>query len=208
MRDVVLLHGLWMPGAVMAPLAWRLGNRGYRTHVFAYKGRQASIEVHAEDLARFASKSANGASVHFVGHSMGGLVVLAALEAAHALKAARIVLLGTPASGCMAARRLASVAPGRWLLGASQPLWLDGRLPHWRAQAPVGVIAGGTPSFGFGRLLGPLPGVNDGVVRLDETEVIGMADRVVVPVGHTELIFAARVEALAAQFLAHGSFKR
>jgi hypothetical protein len=94
------------------------------------------------------------------------------------------------------------------MLGMSRPLWEERSSPSWQASAPLGVIAGGTPSFGLGRLLGPLPGVNDGVVRLDETEVNGMTDRIVVPVGHTQLILAARVEALAAQFLARGTFKR
>jgi pimeloyl-ACP methyl ester carboxylesterase len=207
-RDVVLLHGLWMPGVVMSPLAWRLRRDGFRTHVFAYAGRQRSLEAHADRLSRFARDAANGAPVHFVGHSMGGLIVLAALNAPNAPAAARVVLLVTPASGCMSARRLAVVSPGRWLLGDSLPLWLEGRVMRWNARAPLGVIAGGRPSFGLGRLLGALPGVNDGVVRIGETEIAGMAERVVLPVSHTELIFSSRVEAQTAHFLSHGHFKR
>lgn len=207
-RDVVLVHGLWMPGAVMAPLASRLRRRGYRTHVFAYRGRKGSLESHGDALGRFVEKVANGAPVHFVAHSMGGLIVLAAFRGAHAPATGKVVLLGTPACGCMSACRLASAAPGRWMLGESQALWPEHASPVWVDPAPLGVIAGGTPSFGLGRLLGALPGVNDGVVRLDETGVNGMTDRIVVPVGHTQLIFTARVEALTAQFLARGSFKR
>ena len=51
---------------------------------------------------------------------------------------------------------------------------------------PARVIAGTRPSIGLGRLLGRLPGVNDGVVRVEETEIEGMADRVLLPVGHAE----------------------
>ena len=68
------------------------------------------------------------------------------------------------------------------------------------------MIAGSRPSFGLGRLTGRLPGVNDGVVRLEETTLEGMTERIVLPVGHSHLIFSPRVEAQTAQFLAHGKF--
>lgn len=212
-RDVILLHGLWMPGFVMSSLAARLAEHGFRTHVFDYASRRRPIEVHVERLARFARDAAGGAAVHFVGHSLGGLVVLAALAgphavahlAAHAIPTAGVVLLGTPARGCMAGRRLAQAAAGRWMLGESEPLWKEGRVARWIARAPLGVIAGSTP-IGLARVLGRLPGVNDGVVRLEETEVEGMSDRVVLPVGHTGLIFSSRVAAQTAHFLADGVF--
>ena len=204
--DVVLLHGLWMPGIVMQPLASRLEARGYRTHVFGYAGRVRPIEVHAGRLARFVRESAKGAPVHFVGHSLGGLVVLDALRRAEFPAVAGVVLLGTPARGCMAGRRLAGAAPGRWMLGESSPLWQEGCVARWDGRAPLGVVAGSRPSLGLGRMLGRLPGASDGVVRLEETEVDGMDDRIVLPVGHTELIFSARVETQTAHFLAHGHF--
>ena len=205
-RDVILLHGLWMPGLVMRPLASRLEARGYRAHVFDYASRLRPLEVHADRLVRFVRDAANDAPVHFVGHSLGGLVVLAALARPDPPPAASVVLLGTPARGCMAGRRLAGAAPGRWMLGESQPLWQDGRVCQWGRSAPLGVIAGNRPSFGLGRMLGRLPGANDGVVRLEETEVDGMDDFIALPVGHTELIFSARVESQTAHFLAHGKF--
>ena len=204
--DVVLLHGLWMPGIVMRTLASRLEARGYRTHVFDYASRVRPLEVHADRLARFTRDAAEGAPVHFVGHSLGGLVVLAALGRPEPPATASVLLLGTPARGCMAGRRLAGAAPGRWMLGESEPLWQEGRVSQWDRRAPLGVIAGMKPSFGLGRMLGRLPGPNDGVVRVEETEIDGCADCIALPVGHTELIFSARVETQTAHFLAHGHF--
>ena len=64
----------------------------------------------------------------------------------------------------------------------------------------------GTRPFGLGRVLGRLPGVNDGVVCLDETALEGMAERVVLPVGHSAMLISARVAENVATFLAEGRF--
>jgi pimeloyl-ACP methyl ester carboxylesterase len=205
-KDVILLHGLWMPGVVMQPLAARLKARGYRPHVFDYASRRHPLEAHADRLLRFVREAVGAAPVQFVGHSFGGLVVLAALGRPDAPAFTGVVLLGTPVLGCMSGRRLGLVAPGRWMLGESQPLWQEKRAAKWGGTAPLGVIAGSRPSIGLGRLLGRLPGTNDGVVRFDETALEGMAGRIVLPVSHTELIFSARVESQTAHFLAHGKF--
>ena len=204
--DVVLLHGLWMPGIVMKALAARLKARGYRLHLFGYASRQRPLEAHADRLVRFVREVAGDSPIRLVGHSFGGLVTLAALGRADAPAVSGVVLLGTPVLGCMAGRRLAIAAPGRWMLGESRPLWEEGCVARWDGRVPLGVIAGNRPSLGLGRLLGRLPGANDGVVRVEETTVEGMTERVVLPVGHTELIFSARVEAQTAHFLAHGHF--
>ena len=205
-KDVVLLHGLWMPGAVMRALASRLRARGYRTHVFGYASRRHPIEAHSDRLVRFLRDAVGTEPVQFVGHSFGGLVVLSALARPDAPACTGVVLLGTPVLGCLSGRRLGTVAPGRWLLGESRLLWQERRDVRWEGPAPLGVIAGSRPSLGLGRLLGTLPGVNDGVVRLAETTLQGMAGRIVLPVSHTELIFSARVEAQTAHFLAHEKF--
>ena len=204
--DVVLVHGLWMPALVMWPLARRLRACGYRTHLFGYAGRSDPLEVSAERLRRFAREAALGAPVHFVGHSLGGLVVLRALAADAAPPVARVVLLGTPVRGSVAGRRLAATAIGRWMLGESTPLWKDGGAVRWEGGAPLGVVAGSVPWFGLGRALGRLPGVNDGVVSLEETTLEAMSERIVLPVAHSEMAFSAQVAAQAAQFLSNGTF--
>ena len=85
--------------------------------------------------------------------------------------------------------------------------WVDdpGALGTRREPRPP-LLGWGPSSLGLGRLLGRLPGANDGVVRVEETDVAGMTECIVLPVGHTELIFSARVESQIAQFLAHGNF--
>ncbi|MDA0983240.1 MAG: alpha/beta fold hydrolase [Proteobacteria bacterium] len=203
MNNVVLVHGLWVPGVVMSVLGARLASAGFRCHCFGYFGRARPLHAHAERLARFARGIG---PAHYVGHSMGGLVILDALEQDRALPAGRVLLLGTPARGCMAGRRLARHAAGRWFLGESEDLWRESeRHARWRRPEPLGVIAGTLP-LGLGCVLGRLPGVNDGVVRLEETEVEGMAARVVMRTGHSAMLLSSRVAAQAVEFLRTGAF--
>jgi len=206
MREVILVHGLWVPGVVMQPLAARLARAGFRCHTFSYMGAARPLAAHAERLMRYARDVGDRfGPAHFVGHSLGGLVVMEALNAYADVAVGRVVLLGTAARGCYAGRRLARRGPGRWFLGQSEELWNEGRAARWTRSEALGVLAGSLP-IGLGRLLGPLPGVNDGVVSLEETAVEGMADRVVLPVGHSAMLVSSTVAAQVCAFLNEGKF--
>jgi len=206
MQDVILAHGLWVPGVVMQPLAARLQRAGFRCHTFSYMGAARPLAVHAERLARMARGVAeNGGAAHYIGHSLGGLVVLEALSAHPELAVGRVVLLGTAARGCFAGRRIARHGAGRWFLGQSEELWREGRAARWSRPEALGVVAGSLP-LGLGRLFGALPGTNDGVVGLEETSIDGMAERAVLPVGHSAMLISSRVARSVAHFLEHGRF--
>ena len=209
MREVILTHGLWVPGVVMQPLAARLERAGFHCRTFSYMGASRPLAVHAERLARMARETG---PAHFVGHSLGGLVVMEALITHPEVAVGRVVLLGTPVRGCYAGRRLARYRVGRWFLGQSEDLWRErhpsgreGGAARWTRREALGVVAGSLP-FGLGRIFGPLPGVNDGVVNLEESAVEGMAERVVLPVGHSQMLLSARVAEQVGAFLSHGKF--
>jgi pimeloyl-ACP methyl ester carboxylesterase len=202
LREVVLVHGLWVPALVMTPLAARLQAAGFRCHLFDYPSRDRPLEAHAERLARFAQ---GVGPAHFVGHSLGGLVALDTLEHRREVRAGNVLLLGAPVRGNFAGRRLARHGWGRWFLGASEPLWREGRGARWTRPEPLGVLAGSLP-IGLGRLLGAIPGMSDGVVRVDETEVAGMREHIVLPVSHSAMLVSARVAAQAVSFLGNARF--
>ena len=203
-RDVVLVPGLWMPAMAMTLLALRLAHSGYVPHVFAYKGR-SPLEGNAGRFARFARETLAGRPAHFVGHSLGGILVLQALNMYDDLPVASAVLLAAPVRGCLAGRRLASARFGRWMMGACGELWHEHEA-RWKRTAPLGVIAGTLP-VGLGCAFGGLPDPNDGVVRVEETGVEGMTARALVPLGHSLIIVSGAVGKLVERFMSGGRFE-
>jgi len=197
-EEVVLVPGLWMPAVIMAPLAARLARAGFRPRRMAYSGRR-SLEAALERLAR------ERAVPHFVGHSLGGVLVLEMLNRSPEVPVASAVLLGAPVRGCFAGRRLGQASLGRWMMGACGPLW-EPRSATWKRAAPLGVVAGTVP-LGLGRTFGRLPGDNDGVVCVEETAVDGMTARALVAQGHSMLPVSASVGKLVERFLGTGRFE-
>jgi pimeloyl-ACP methyl ester carboxylesterase len=200
---VILTHGLWMGGWTMQGLRLLLARRGYAAHTFDYRSVTHGLDEHARLLAARVAQLGQPA-VHLVGHSLGGLVILRYLRNYGEQRVRRIVLMGTPVRACMAGLRFENTALGERLLGTSREIWRS--LPaDYRPQCELGVIAGSRP-WGLGRLAMRLPGTNDGVVRLDETEVEGMRDRMVLPVSHSGMLVSARVAHEVAAFLERGAF--
>ena len=193
-----------MPAAAMGLLGSRLSRAGYQPHVFAYQGR-SPLQGNVARFARFVRESFAGRPVHFVGHSLGGVLILQMLNAHPEIAAASALLLGAPVRGCLAGRRLGSAGVGRWMMGACGDICSE-REAAWPRRVPLGVIAGTVP-LGLGRALGRLPGENDGVVRVEETAVQGMTGRSLVPLGHSLLIVSGAVGQLVERFLATGSFE-
>ena len=73
--------------------------------------------------------------------------------------------------------------------------------------SPNGVVPATTP-FGLGRMVGGrLPGLNDGVVCVDETTVEGMTARALIAQGHSMLILSGRVSELVHRFCSSGRFE-
>jgi len=205
---VLVLHGLLMNRHAMAVLAARLRRAGFTVQAFSYNSLRDGIESHvAATLRRF--DGLNFGRVHLVGHSMGGVVALKAVERmrdTQRRRLGRVVALGSPLSGREMALAAEHHPLGRWMLGKSTELWRQGyplRIPEGVA---VGAIAG-TRRFGLGALLGGLRGPNDGVVRVEETRLPGLADHMVLPVTHSGMLVSGAVGRQCAAFLRHGRFQ-
>lgn len=196
---VLLLHGIWMRGVMMARIARYLASEGFATEIVDYPSLSRGADACAEDL-RARIEAQDGEAVHVVGHSLGGLVALLATQ--DDPRPGRTVCLGSPLTGSAAARSLAAFAP--WMMGRSRERLLQG-LGEWRGAREVGVIAGRVP-VGMGLLLGGLRGDNDGTVAVEETRLPGIREHAVVAATHTGLPFSDEAIAMTANFLRHGRF--
>ncbi|AXK71013.1 alpha/beta fold hydrolase [Lysobacter sp. TY2-98] len=198
---VLLVHGLWMRPASMAMLARRLAHQGFDVDFIGYASTRDSPAHAVERLATAAAKS----PCHVVGHSLGGLVTLTALEAEPELPVERVVCLGSPLCGSAAATGMARLPGLRRWLGHSHGLLRDGCRP-WRGRAAVGSIAGTLP-LGLGRVVGRLRGPNDGTVAVSETRLEGLADHLVVRATHSGLVLSPTAARQTAAFLRDGHFE-
>lgn len=203
---VLLLHGLWTNHFVMSGIALALTRAGYAPCMLDYRSMRGTLAEHLDRIEeRVAALPC--ARPHLIGHSMGGVLALAWLTRQPAQRPfGRNVLLGAPVSGCRAVEEFARHSAGRWLLGRSLDLWRDPPALAVPPDREIGAIAG-THAFGLGPLFVNLPGISDGVTRVDETRIDGLADHIELPVSHTGMLFSAAVARCCVAFLQHGRFQ-
>ncbi len=217
MRGVVVyVHGLWLHGWESTLLLRRLsGQLACEARVFRYPSVAADLAANARALARYLAGLSTD-TLHLVGHSMGGLVILKCFSSelsagglqrdGSPLPPGRIVLLASPVRGSRAAQRLARLPFGKRILGltAGEAL-LTEREDRWNGVRELGVIAGDL-AFGFGRLVGPLSAPSDGTVLVEETCLKGAKAQLTLPVSHSGMMVSAMVARQTAAFLRDGRF--
>ena len=208
-ETVVVIHGLWMNGAEAGLLRHRLSDEhGYPTELFQYGTFGADFSTNADRLRAFLD-TLKSPTLHLVGHSTGGLMALVALKRRPLAKPGRIVCLGSPLRGSIAADQLARLGDlGAAVLGQTGREALLGQLlQRYDGDREVGVIAG-TMSVGPAMMLGILPEPNDGTIAVVETELPGIKAHMSYPVTHTGLLISPEVARQTAFFLRHGMFNR
>lgn len=202
---VVLVHGLWMHGVTMELQRIFLAQRGFDAQCYSYHSVGPTLTDNALQLAEYALAQGAG-RIHWVGHSLGGLVILRMLECTPKLPPGRVVLLGTPYRSSYAARALAAHQLGAMALGESLGEWFARETQHKFPGREIGVIAG-SHAFGLGMFVAPdLPEPNDGAVAVAETAMPAARDSIVLPVSHSGMLVSRRLAVQAAEFLRHGKF--
>jgi pimeloyl-ACP methyl ester carboxylesterase len=205
---VVYVHGLWMTGLEGVLLRRRLSKElEAATPIFMYRSISAGIAANAQLLAAHLSRLRVD-TLHLVGHSLGGVVICKMFEEVGDARfpPGRVVLLGSPVAGSRAARNLAAWRLGKLIMGRSvSEELLAHRDRQWNWARDLGVIAG-TLNAGLGRIVNTHQGCNDGTIYVDETQIPGMKEHMVMHVSHTGLPFSAAVAAHTANFLRRGHF--
>jgi pimeloyl-ACP methyl ester carboxylesterase len=201
-ETIVLVHGIWMNRLAMQLLRRRLQHRGYQVVSFGFPSIMVKAEQNVRRLASFVARI-EAPMLHFVGHSLGGMITLRMLMTLLPQRPGRIVLLGSPVAGSYIAQRVGSNPVGRWLLGGSRDLLEMG--VTWTGNHEVGVIAG-LGGLGLGMVFRGLSQPHDGTVALVETSVPHSADHISLPVTHTGLLVSRQVVDAIDLFLKTGGF--
>ena len=201
---VILIHGLWKTGSDMWRLQQRLEKAGYQCRKFKYQSLKLSPEENARRLHKLVT-SIDAPAVHFVCHSLGGVVLLRYFDLHPSLIRGRVVMLGSPVNGSHVAKRLSKHWYSRWLVGRSANEGLLEGGPTWNSWRDIGIIAGTMP-VGVGMLSGRLPLPHDGTVCVSETELHGATDFITLPVTHTGLLYSSKVAYQVITFLRAGKF--
>jgi len=208
---VVLLHGISRTSRSLQKMQAAIDAAGLATLNVGYASRRKTLERLAEDIhpaiERFAD-SMDG-SIHFVGHSMGGLLARVYLGRYRPKRLGRVVMLGTPNSGSEIADRLKDFLPYRaWFGPAGQQLGtirdaaLGVILPP--VDYPVGIIAGNRSVYPISSVFLPKP--HDGRVSVENTKLEGMADHIVISTSHPWLPRNAQAIEQTIAFLKGGRF--
>ncbi len=210
--NVVCLHGVWMPGAVMTLVKRRLESEyRYRAHLFSYPSIRGTLDENALSLAEFIVEQ-EFEKVHLVGHSLGGVVSLRMLALEPDVPVERVVCLGSPLCGSRAASHLNQTDWGNTILGKSVTDGVvDEAATQWAREVcaswDIGVIAGTVP-VGVGQLVTSFDGENDGTIAVSETRLPGIKDHICLPVNHKGLVISNDVTDQTAAFLKRGEFLR
>ncbi len=206
MKDVVvLLHGLGRTHRSMLALSFAARRRGYRVINWHYRSAFGTVAEHAAAFAReVAPRIEHAPSVHFVTHSLGGIIVRQFL-ATHALpNLGRVVMLAPPNGGSEVADVLQhSTLLTRYVLPLRELTTAMSTLPS--ATYALGVIAGSRSHIPlFSRWMNHVP--NDGVVAVERTKLAGMTDFIILRRTHTMLPWSCDARAQVFEFLANGRF--
>jgi pimeloyl-ACP methyl ester carboxylesterase len=209
--SVVLLHGLGRGPWAMKLLEVRLADAGYQVHNLAYPRRADAIEeIVSEVHQKFIDCCSNGTGeVHFVTHSLGGLVLRAYLARHRPRNLGRAVMLAPPNGGSEIVDRFRGSSLFRTIFGPMAPQLgtglddLPARLPV--PDCEVGVIAGNHWINPVGAMVLPPP--HDGTVSVNRTHLAGMKDHLVVPHTHTFIMNSNQVARHVIHFLRYGRFE-
>jgi hypothetical protein len=205
---LLLVHGLGRTPLSLLRLARDLRRAGHRTELAGYVGALEPFDhIVARVRRRLEAAARRGEPYAAVGHSLGGLVLRAALGdwPSHLPPARCLVMLGTPNHPPRLARRFQHWRLYRWINGEcgqllARPDFFAG-LPV--PSVPLTVVAGTKRWPAPLSLFGPEP--NDGLVAVEEARVGAGAHVVELPASHTFMMNHRRVRSVVRDVLARAA---
>jgi len=209
---VILIHGLGRSPLSLTRLQWALERAGYQVTNLRYPSHGGDVEHLAEEYLHKAVVSQNPGApgkIHFVTHSLGGIILREYLARHIVTNLGRVVMLAPPNHGSELADHLRKNWLGRIILGpagcemGTSATDLPARLGP--AQFQAGVIASDGPGIPWNCLV--CRGPSDGIVSVQSAKLEGMADFLVVHGSHTLIMWRGEVVRQALGFLEDGHFE-
>ncbi len=195
----------------MNALETALCSQGYRVRNISYPSTKHRLDELADFVAETLRSDLEQAEfpVHFVGHSMGGLVTRAIIRRHRPFKLGRVVMLGTPNHGSEVADFLRNLAAFKRIYGPAGQQLLTSTLADAEAHEHVvdfelGIIAGTRTIDPIGSYVIGKP--SDGRVSVESTRLDGMKAHLILPVTHTFMPRNRRVINEVSAFLRTGDF--
>lgn len=184
---------------------------GFRVVNETYPSEEAPISDLVDYVGRSAAQCGND-RLHFVTHSLGGILVRAWLAQGHPPNLGRVVMLAPPNHGSEIVDAIRSndflddVAtflngPATTELGTGDDSFPDTLPP---VDFELGVIAGDFPINPIGAAV--IGERSDGTVSVDSTRVQGMDDHIVIRASHTLIMMNPLAIAEVIEFLHNGVF--
>ena len=209
-ETVVLLHGLGRTAKSMAYMEERLSAAGYTVYNYDYESRKNEISYLVDDLQEFLETCClgKGTSLHFVTHSLGGILVRALISEKRPSSLHRVVMLSPPNKGSEVADFIKDYSLFKDIFGpASLQLGTDpGSMPNRLGPADfeLGIITGDRTIDPFSSWI--IPGKDDGKVAIERTKLEGMTDFLVMHVSHAFIMEEPEVVDEVIHFLQQGRF--
>lgn len=208
---VVLIHGIKDKPYIMWKLQKGLQNSGYSVISLHYPSVAADMDsivqvIHSKLTPRLREYN----KIHFVTHSLGGIVIRAYLKKHEQPNFGRMVMIAPPNKGAIMAERLEDFFLYKWLYGKTgQKLGKDST-DYWQEIPPpsinFGIIAGGLKNDGgFNPLI---PGDDDGTVGVEETRIQGAQDFIIISGLHTSLLWQDKTLEQVLYFLNNNEFNK
>ncbi len=208
-ETVVLIHGLVRSDKSMDKMAKSLCAEGYEVINVDYPSTSAPVEVLAKGVFdTLEPRIENKATVHFVTHSMGGIILRQYLQDHELSNLGRVVMLAPPSRGSEVPDKLGRFFLYKWINGpAGNQLGTGTNSLPLRLKPPVfelGIIAGDRSINPILSML--IPGPDDGKVSLARVKPRAYSDYLQLHVTHACMMWNRRVIAQTLHFLENGRF--